>query len=100
MRLKKIKKPRSKIRGDIFPSLVTEFSDIIAEPLTEIYNEISESLLWPDVWKIELVTVIPKCPDPKSFENLRNISCTLLVSKVYESFLLVWAREEVSLGHN
>ena len=79
MRLKKIKKPRSKIRGDIFPSLITEFCDIIAEPLTEIYNKISESLQWPDVWKVELVTVIPKCPDPKSFENLRNISCTLLV---------------------
>ena len=40
--------------------------------------------------------MIPKCPDLRSFENLHNISCTLLVSKVYESFLLVWAREEVS----
>ena len=95
MRLKKIKKPRSKIRGDIFPSLVTEFCDILAEPLTDIYNTISETLVWPDVWKIELVTVIPKCSDPQSFDNLRNISCTLLVSKVYESFLLLWAREEV-----
>ena len=91
MRLKRIKKPRSKIRGDIFPSLVTEFSDILAEPLTDIYNQISTTLQWPAVWKIELVTVIPKCPDPKEFDSLRNISCTLLVSKVYESFLLLWA---------
>ena len=100
MRLKRIKKPRSKIRGDIFPSLVTEFSDILAEPLTDIYNQISTTLQWPAVWKIELVTVIPKCPDPKEFDSLRNISCTLLVSKVYESFLLLWAREEVSPRRN
>ena len=32
--------------------------------------------------------------------QLRNISCTLLFSKVHESFLLDWAMDEVSLRKN
>ena len=59
-RLRSIKKPRTKIQGDIFPSLVTEFADILALPLTDIYNKITETFVWPDVWKVEIITVIPK----------------------------------------
>ena len=51
-------------------------------------------------WKIEIVTVIPKSGDPETFDQLRNISCTLLVSKIYESYVLLWAKEEVSLRNN
>ena len=99
-RIPRIKKPRSKIRGDIFPNLMTEFSDLLAQPLCDIYNTITETLIWPTVWKVEIVTVIPKCAAPEEFDQLRNISCTLLVSKIYESYLLSWIREEVTVRHN
>ena len=81
MRIKNIKKPKSKIKGDIFPSLMTEY----AQPLSDIYNRITETFIWPNIWKMEIVTVIPKCVNPESFDQLRNISCTLLTSKIYES---------------
>ena len=79
---------------------MTAFSDLIAIPLTNIFNTISETFQRPSVWKLEIVTVIPKCSSPVKFEQLRNISCTLLVSKIYESYLLSWAREEVSCKRN
>ena len=99
-RIKSFKKPKSKIKGDIFPSMATAMSDILALPLTDIYNTITTTLQWPDVWKLEIVTVIPKKSDATNFDDLRNISCALLVSKIYESFFLSWIREEVVLKHN
>ena len=92
-RIKGIRKPRSKIQGDVFPSLLTEFADLFALPLSDIYNTITDTLVWPAVWKIEIVTVIPKCNNAKAFEELRNISCTMMVNEIYESFLLRWIRD-------
>ena len=93
-RIRSIKRPRTKIQGDIFPTLATEYAELLALPLCNIYKEITRSLKWPVVWKLEIVTVIPKCSDPKPFNQLRNISCTLLVSKIYESYLLSWIKDE------
>ena len=99
-RIRKFKKPRSTVPGDIFPSLVTQFSDFLAIPLTNIYNSITESKEWPRCWKKEFVTIIPKKSNPESLADLRNISCTLLASKMYESYVLDWLKSEVSLRSN
>ena len=87
-------------RGDIFPDLVTQFADFLAVPLTAIHNEISRTLQWPKIWKEEFVTVIPKTRTPSEIGQLRNISCTMLASKVYELYVLGWALEEVKLKEN
>ena len=64
VRLKKFKKPKSMVRGDIFPDLVPRYADLLAVPLTSIYNEITTTSTWPKIWKEESVTVIPKCSNP------------------------------------
>ena len=87
-RLRRFRKPKSMVPGDLFPCLVSEVSDFLAIPLTDIYNEISCSKIWPSCWKKEFVTVIPKIPAPQSLADLRNISCTMLSSKAYESYVL------------
>ena len=53
--------------------------------------------VWPLIWKQEFVTSIPKKKIPESINDLRNISCTMLPSKVYESYVLNWSQEEVDL---
>ena len=99
-RVRKFKKPHSMVPGDIFPSLMTKFADFLAIPLTDIYNEISSTYVWPICWKKEFVTVIPKKSSPQELGDLRNISCTLLSSKMYESYILDWLKREVSLRSN
>ena len=99
-RIRRFRKPKSMVPGDIFLKLVTKFSDFLAIPLTMIYNEISRTLCWPAIWKKEFVTVIPKKTNPRSLGDLRNISCTMLASKMYESYILDWLKEEVSLRPN
>ena len=88
------------VPGDIYPQLVTQFSDFFAIPLTNIYNAILSSYVWPVCWKREFVTVIPKKPSPATLGDLRNISCTLLASKVFETFVLDNIKAEVKLRTN
>ena len=99
-RLMEIKKPKSRVEGDLFPELVNRAAKWLSIPLTNIYNEITSSGKWPASWKTEFVTPIPKTSHPASLGDVRNISCTLLISKVYETFMLSWLTERVGLRRN
>ena len=99
-RIRAFRKPRSMMRGDLFPCLVTKCADLLAVPFTDIFNSITVSRIWPLIWKREFVTVIPKKTVPTSFNDLRNISCTMLISKIYESYVLNWAMAEVKIKRN
>ena len=81
-RIRHFKKPKSMVRGDIFPALVSLYGDFLAIPLSNIYNEITVTRVWPRIWKEEYVTTIPKKSVPESVNDLRNISCTMLASKI------------------
>ena len=61
------------------------------------FNEITTSQIWPATWKTEFVTAIPKKSSPEGIQDLRNISCTALVSKLYESYVLEWLKGEIRL---
>ena len=55
-RLKRFKKQKSMVAGDLFPSLVTKYADLLAIPLTVVYNEITRSKVWPRTWNCLLYT--------------------------------------------
>ena len=99
-RIRFFKKPKSMVKGDIFPCLMSMYSDSLAIPLRSIYNEIIRSKIRPLCWKWEFVTVIPKTTNPADISGLHNISCTLLASKIYESYVLNWATLEVKVKRN
>ena len=96
-RLRTFKKPRSQVRGDIPPKLVTKYHEVLALPLVTIFRRSFEQASWPSLWKTETVTIIPKCSRPTDLSQLRNLSCTPLFSKVMESFILEKLKEEVTL---
>ena len=99
-RLKHFCKPKSMVPGDVFPRLVTDYANFFAIPLTDLYNGITETKIWPRNWKKEFVTVIPKKPSPQTLSDTHNISCTMPASKVFESYVLDWLKSEVSLCPN
>ena len=75
---------------------MTECRDILAQPLTFIFNQALSTLDWPELWKHETVTVIPKNNSPSQLSELRNLSCTPLFSKVLESFVLETLNDEIN----
>ena len=95
-RIRSVKKPNSTVPGDIPPVLVSRFPHLLASPIADIFNKITTTKEWPERWKIEYVTIIPKNSDPDDPSQCRNISCTNFMSKLYESFVLQWSREEVT----
>ena len=70
-RIKEYKKPNSSVPGDIPKSLVNPVADIIAIPLTLIYNVCLAHTRWPSIWKREIVIAIPKTQTPKDYNDLR-----------------------------
>ena len=99
-RIRRFSKQKSTVPGDAFPNLMTEFSDFFTIPLTDIYNCITRTQQWPRCWKKEFVSVIPKKNNPEGLAGLRNISCTMLASKIYESYVLDRLKLEVKLRPN
>ena len=100
IRLASVKRPNSMVQGDIFPKLVGACQAELLVPLADIYNCIFDTFVWPIAWKKEFVTVIPKKSLPSSLADLRNISCTKFFSKVFESYVLQYAAEEISIKPN
>ena len=49
---------------------------------------------------MEYITLIPKTMRPETLGDVRNISCTMLISKVYETFVLGWLNSRVTLWRN
>ena len=94
-RIRRTRKPHGVVPGDLPPKLVKSFPDILAGPITMIFNYISVSSEYPQQWKVEHQIPIPKVTPPSSEDELRNISKTPFFSKVYESFVGEWLMEIV-----
>ena len=84
------KKPNFVIPGDLPVKLVKEFTPELAKPVTKIYNQITQSGIYPRQWVVEHQVAIPKVTPPQKEEDLRNISGTAYLSKQYESFIGDW----------
>ena len=97
-KLRKMKKPRSQVEGDIDRRLVVKYGDALSTPLGLIYSSVYREVPWPIDWKTETVTLIPKTKSPDSLAQLRNISCTPFFSKVLESFILDNLKQKVELS--
>ena len=94
------KRPKSRVDGDLFINVLHSCIDVLSDPICKIFNSITVSSKWPDSWKIEYVTIIPKCSSPESEADCRNISCTNFLSKVYERFVLKWCQDHVMPKNN
>ena len=96
-RIRTSKKPNSSVPGDVPPNLVNDLAEVIAIPAEKIFNCVPTQH-WPIPWKHEYQTIIPKKPNPKSFSELRNLSCTNFLSKVLESFVIDSIQNEIELS--
>ena len=92
--VRKAKKTKSRVEGDIFVNVLSDCIEILAETIATIYNEIVTNGIWPAAWLTEHVTIIPKNKNPETPAECRNISCTNFLSKVLERLVLGWAREQ------
>ena len=82
-----MKKKSSTVCGDIPWRIISEYSVELSFPLANIYNTSTLSGTWPNLWKFEYVTPVPKVYPPTCTDDLRKISGTKNLSKLYEALL-------------
>ena len=78
---------KSSIIGDIPVKILKYFAKQISFPMTDVLNTSIKQGCWPNIFKLEIVTPVPKVPKPKNMDDLRNISGLLNLSKVSEKII-------------
>ena len=78
---------KATVQGDIPAKLVKLYAAYLAEPLTDIFNSGLRRGEYPEVYKFEICTPVPKVTPPLNTSQLRNISGLPLFDHVYESLI-------------
>ena len=94
--LSRLKKTKSTFPIDLPEKLRKEFAPELATPLANIINCCLQQGIFPNVWKEELVTPVPKKEILKEIKDTRKIACLSDYSKIYEGFLKKWILEDIS----
>ena len=99
-RIRASKKPKSPVTGDLMPVTVNENVNALAIPATRIVNYALQSREWPRPWRLETQSGIPKSSTCDSFDQIRNLSCTNILSKVLEAIVLERLQSEIAIRQN
>ena len=86
-KLKSLSITKSPGPDEIHPRLLRESADVLAKPLSMIYNSSIRSERLPEQWKDAHISAIFKKGDRKQPNNYRPISLTSIVRKVLESII-------------
>ena len=91
--IKKAKKTKSGVPGDLPKIMTKEFGPELSVPLSTIYQNIVQTAEWPDSWKVEQGLPLKKTANPENEDQIRIISLTPFFSKVFEKFVMSWLLE-------
>ena len=81
----------SKATGEIPGWILKEHSNLLAPPITAIFNSSLREGIVPPMWKSAIVIPVPKKHPPTQIQkDIRPISLTPIISKVFESIVLDW----------
>ena len=78
---------KSNTKDDIPAKILKTFALQLGKPVTDIINSSIRQGCWPNIFKLEVVTPVPKVFPPKSIEDLRNISGLLNLDKIAEKII-------------
>ena len=85
--LSRINTNKSTVSDDIPAKLLKRFAAYFAEPLTDIYNTALLKGEYPDIYKFEVCTPVPKVYPTQKLSQLRNISGLLNFDKIFEKLI-------------
>ena len=78
---------KSNVKDDIPAKILKHFAPQLGKPVADVLNSAIRQGLWPDIFKLEMVTPVPKKFPPKNIEELRNISGLLNLDKIAEKLI-------------
>ena len=84
------------VDGDIPAKLIKEFSDELSFPLSHLIGSCLAEGIYPNLWKIENVTPVPKIFPPERLKDLRKISGLLNFSKITDKVIAELLAEDMA----
>ena len=78
---------KSNVKDDIPSKVLKSFAENLAEPVADVINASLQQGIWPDMFKLEVVTPIPKVHPARKIDDLRNISGLLNLNKIAEKII-------------
>ena len=93
--IKRSKKPRSCVPGDVPRRIVQEFGPELATPAGKIFRNIVKTGQWPKPWRVEYGTPLQKTKNPVNEDQLGIISLTSYLSKQFEQFVITLLLERI-----
>ena len=78
---------KSNVNGDFPAKLLKTFDSLLAKPIQNLINSSIKQGRWPDIFKLEIVTPVPKEYPIKNLDMLRNISGLINLDKVAEKMI-------------
>ena len=86
-KLDKIKPNKATVPGDIPAKVIKTFSRYHSVPLCDIFNNCVTQGKWPEIYKVESITPIPKKYPPLEVSMLRPISLLYFFERVMENLI-------------
>ena len=85
--MQEIDPKKSNVSGDIPAKILKKFARSFALPVSNVINSSIREGVWPEIYKLEIVTPVPKQFPPKEIDHLRNISGLLNLNKIAEKLI-------------
>ena len=85
--LAKLKTNKATVPGDFPAKLSKHFAAYLAEPLTDVINTSIRRGEYPQLYKFEVSTPVPKAYPPQNTSEIRNISGLLTFDKIMEKLI-------------
>ena len=95
-KIKEVKKTKSTLPIDLPDVLRKECAIDLSEPLTDIINLCLLHGSFPEFWRREWVTPVPKIAYPMEITDLRKIASTSDYPKIFEKFIMEWVLSDKS----
>ena len=94
--IRKMNKKAAGVPGDIPMRIIAKFSLEFAKPLAHIINTCIKQGVYPEIWKTEFVTPVPKQIPPEKLEDFRRISGIVSFAKITDRILAEWISDDMA----
>ena len=85
--IQKMNHKAATLERDLPIRLIKEFSEELSSPLSHLISSCLATGVYPDLWKVEYVTPVPKIHPPEKIADLRKISGLLNFSKIADKVI-------------
>ena len=94
--IRSMNKKSAAVPGDLPMKIISNFPDLLSKPLAHLINECLVQGVYPNIWKTEYVTPVPKIFPPENLADLRKISGLLNFSKITDKILAECIAEDMA----